>query len=275
MPKRFDRELGLILAWFLFPLVPVVLQEIYGQVSNYDFPNPSGTGPDPREWGWFVWIIMLGPLVGYGFLAGATMSLPDDDPPPRGRLRRLLGRRAVWVAFGPWWGALVCLGVYLGYTNLYSRLPGLFPRNSTFWRFMEEHRFVFYALMVLLVLIWAYSWLWPAWFAMRRAKRAGCWKRSLVHGIVLATTFIGSLFGSFWAATAAWRSYFFDPRIVRLLLVSLSLIGVSGCASTITHGQMRRRELFHALLVAWVIGLALMWRWWSRPRAGRPPAAPG
>jgi len=45
---------------------------------------------------------------------------------------------------------------------------------------------------------------------------------------------------------------------------------MSGCASTITYGELRRRELFHAMLIAWVLGLALMWRWWSRPRPGVP-----
>ena len=28
-----------------------------------------------------------------------------------------------------------------------------------------------------------------------------------------ALAFVGSLFGSFWAATSMWRSYFFDPRL--------------------------------------------------------------
>ena len=50
---------------------------------------------------------------------------------------------------------------------------------------------------------------------------------------------------------------------------------MTGCASTITYGEVRRRELFHAMLVAWVLGLALMWRWWSRPRKGNPPGCPG
>ena len=104
---------------------------------------------------------------------------------------------------------------------------------------------------------------------------AGRWRRSLVHGIVIAATFVGTLFGGFWVATAVWRSYFFDPRIVRLLVVAIGLTVMSGCASTITYGEVRRRELFHAMLVAWVLGLALMWRWWSRPRPGNPPMASG
>jgi hypothetical protein len=65
-----------------------------------------------------------------------------------------------------------------------------------------------------------------------------------------------------------WRSYFFDPRVMPLVALALGLVLLSGCSSTITHGEMRRRELFHAMLVAWVLGLALMWRWWSRRRPG-------
>jgi len=50
------------------------------------------------------------------------------------------------------------------------------------------------------------------------------------------------------------------------LVVGLALM--SGCGP-ITYGELRRRELFHAMLVAWVLGLALMWRWWSRARPRR------
>ena len=86
----------------------------------------------------------------------------------------------------------------------------------------------------------------------------------------MAAAFVGSLFGSFWAATSMWRSYFFDARFVPLALLAVGLAVMSGCAAPITYGDMRRRELFHAMLVAWVLGLALMWRWWSRPRGGHP-----
>jgi hypothetical protein len=88
--------------------------------------------------------------------------------------------------------------------------------------------------------------------------------------LAVALAFVGSLFGSFWAATALWRTYFFDPRVVPVVIAAVALVGMSGCTSTITYGELRRRELFHAMLVAWVLGLALMWRWWSRTRP-RPP----
>jgi hypothetical protein len=276
MPNRFRRELGLILAWLIFPLVPVVLEDVYYQVSSFNFDGARRVGPDPRVWGWLVWLIMLGPLLGYGFLAGATMSLPDEDLAPRRGLRRVLGRRTVWVAIGPWWGAVVCFGLFFGLLYLERLFPGLFnwvPQIRQSWQSTWAYWIISWALSILLVAIWAYSWLWPARAAMRRAARIGEWKHSLVRGIVIAGTFVGSLFGSFWAATTIWRSYFFDPRIVPLLLVALGLVVLSGCASTITYGEVRRRELFHAMLMAWVLGLALMWRWWSRPRPGNPPAA--
>ena len=277
MPNRFRRELGLILAWLIFPLVPVVLEDLYYQVSSFNFDGASRVGPDPRVWGWFVWLIMLGPLVGYGFLAGATVSVPDDDLAPRRGLRRLLGRRAVWVAIGPWWGAVLCFGLFSGLVYLEKLFPGLFkwvPQIQRSWQSTWAWWIISWFLAILVVAMWAYSWLWPARSAMRRAVRTGQWKRSLVRGIVIAGAFVGSLFGSFWVATTVWRSYFFDPRIVRLLLVAVGLAVASGCAGTITYGEVRRRELFHAMLMAWVLGLALMWRWWSRPRPGNQPGAP-
>jgi hypothetical protein len=54
-----------------------------------------------------------------------------------------------------------------------------------------------------------------------------------------------------------------------MLVLAVSLPMTCGCAAPITYGEMRRRELFHAMLVAWVLGMALMWRWWSR-RRGSP-----
>jgi hypothetical protein len=271
--KRFRRELGLIVAWLLFPLVPVVLEDIYYSVSNLSPGRAGNPGADPHDWSWLHWIIILGPLLGYGFLAGVTLRLPDDAARPRRWYRKLLARRAVWVAIGPWWGALACMGVFFGLSYAEQFWPGLAPYH---WQFPNswEGTWAAWALsrlfFTLLAGIWAYSWLWPAWSALGRAERAGEWKRSLVRGIMMAGGFVGSLFGSFWAATAMWRSYFFDSRVVPLLLLAICLAVMGGCTSTITYGEMRRRELFHAMLVAWVLGLALMWRWWSRPRREQP-----
>jgi hypothetical protein len=116
----------------------------------------------------------------------------------------------------------------------------------------------------------AYGWLIVAWAVIIRARRAGRAREALGRGLVMALGFVGSLFGSFWAITSTWHSYFFDTRIARLLLVAAGLTLVAGCASPETVGDIRRRDLFEALLTAWVIGLALAWRWWSRSRI-KPP----
>jgi hypothetical protein len=114
----------------------------------------------------------------------------------------------------------------------------------------------------------AYGWVVPASAAVRRARRAGCAWRSVRRGLAAALAFVGSLFGSFWAATEAWRGFFFDPRVVPALLAAMGVGLLCGCSATVTYGEVRRRELFHAMLVAWVFGLALLWRWWGRPRRG-------
>jgi hypothetical protein len=125
---------------------------------------------------------------------------------------------------------------------------------------------LWWVLAVFVVGILAYGWLWPAWAALRRAARIGRWRMYLYRGLIMALAFTDSLFGSFWAATVGLRSYFFDSRLVPLVAVAVGLAFLSGCGGPITYGELRRRELFHAMLVAWVLGLALMWRWWSRAR---------
>ena len=259
--------------------MPVVLEDLYFQVSDLDFSSSGRAGPDPRVWGWLVWISCSARSWAMGSWPARRCTCRTMIRPPRGRVRRLLSRRAVWVAIGPWWGTFVCMGVFFTFVYADRLFPGSFsPFPSAFrrsWKDTWAYWAGTWALSIAAVVIWAYSWLWPAWSALRRASALGQWSRSLVHGIVMAGTFVGSLFGSFWAATAVWRSYFFDPRIVPLLVVAVGLAVMSGCTSTITYGEVRRRELFHAMLVAWVLGLALMWRWWSRPRPGNPPMASG
>ena len=104
---------------------------------------------------------------------------------------------------------------------------------------------------------------------LRRARRLGRCCRALGRGLVAGLGFVGSLLGTFWAVTEGWRAYFFDPRIVPILVALGTLALTTGCAGPVTYGEVRRRELFQAMFMAWLLGLALIWRWW-RPRGGKP-----
>ena len=138
MLSRFLRAIRPIFSWLVFPLVPVFLEDLY-----YSNTNP---GPDPREWDWFSWITMLGPLLGYGFLAGATADIPDDVGTSRWGPRRLLRRRAVWVAIGPWcgwpigWGVLWGCGFLLSWFPAFQSLPeswkGTWKETAFVWIFL-------------------------------------------------------------------------------------------------------------------------------------------
>jgi hypothetical protein len=276
MGSPFRRELGLIVGWLIFPLVPVVLEDAYYQICALNVDSRARFGPDPRDWGWGLWFMMLGPLLGYGFLAGATVDLPDAVEPTSRWWRRLAARRSLWVAVGPWWSSLLLFAGILAYGYLLSLFPvgqnpappAPEPGKGTWGEPVME--WVSWALGWVLVAIfgvaWSCGWLWPAWAALRRAARTGRMRRALYRGLSVAVAFVGSLFGSFWAATSFWRTYFFDSTVAPLIVMAIGLAFTSGCAPTITYGELRRRELFHAMLVAWVLGLALMWRWWSRRR---------
>jgi hypothetical protein len=248
----------------IFPLVPALLAQSFHQTINI-------TQADPRDWSTSAWIILMGPLLGFGFLAGATVGLSDD--PGRRGFRAWLSRQAVWVAVGPWIGFVVCSAVAMslyGVGWLTERLagPGSAPRifGDAFWSN---------------VLIWSalvtasYGWLLIAIAAVRRARRAGRMWASLRLGVATSLAFVGSLIGAFWAVTESWRAYFFDTTLVRLLMVATvgtTMMSASGCAGQPTVGDVRRRELFGAMLLAWVVGLALCWRWWARSRP-KPPDA--
>jgi MFS family permease len=268
MKPGFPSGMGLALAWFAFPLVPTLLGTTYHQQWNEG-------GEDPRDWGWLTWLILTGPLIGYGFLAGATIDLPDD-PAHRGPSGWLL-KRSLWVGVGPWVGFLA--SKYLLYTSWFVQWA--YP-PSLAWSMsglLEGWFGSWFVWLPIWLYFWglgmgglAYGWLFVAWAALRRAWRLGRLRRSLAKGLAVAIGFVGSLFGSFWAITETWRAYFFDARIAPMLVAALSLGLMSGCAKTLTYGEVRRRELFQSMLMAWLLGLALAWRWWSRSRP-KPPGA--
>jgi hypothetical protein len=257
-----SRWSGLVsaLAWFFFPLVPALLGSTYYQDLNGSFMAPGVK--DPRDWDWLHWVFLTGPLIGYGFLAGATLDLPDE---PGIRIwQGWFSRRSLWVSLGPWAGFVAWAGILLGFLAVDWAYPAsrqwTFPRLPDGWWGTLVGWFM---TVILFYVAIAYGWLPFAWAALRRARRLG---RSLVRGLGFAVGFVGSLFGSFWAITEAWRSYFFDPRIVPALLAAATLALIAGCTPPETYGEVRRRDLFNAMLLAWLLGLALAWRWWSRSR---------
>ena len=238
MAGRLRREIGLIVAWLVFPLVPVVLEDWYYQICAFSLDSRWRFGPDPREWDWFLWVVMIGPLLGYGFLAGATADVPDDDRQGRRGWRWLAARRSVWVATGPWWGPLVLFAIWFGCGFLNGQFPALqtlaVPEPTSIKGTWAEPVLAWisgalaWVGIAFVAVIWAYGWLWPAWAALRRAARIGRLRRALYRGLAIALAFVGSLFGSFWAATSLWRSYFFDPRVMPLIVAAVGLSVTSG-----------------------------------------------
>ncbi|MDR3633620.1 MAG: hypothetical protein P4L84_07270 [Isosphaeraceae bacterium] len=258
--------LGGALAWLAFPVVPAVLSSFYHDAVNLSFDGHGG--PDPFEWDWSKWLTLLGPLLGFGFLAGATLDLPDD-PETRG-WRNWSARRAVWVAVGPWagllaWGTLVLLVMLVNMTfPQLAEMPILAQWSAAVSAPVRTVVWVIVAIFLVATL--CYAWLLPAVAVVRRARRCGRLGPVLQRGLAVMIAFVGSLLGTFWAVTQAMRSYFFDKTAVPILVASLSLAALTGCGSTVTYGEVRRRDLFQGLLVSWVLGLAILWRWWSRPR---------
>ena len=266
------------LAWMVFPLVPALL----GQTSHHTMNFGFGGGPDPREWDWPAWTILLGPLLGYGYLAGATLGLPENSL-ARG-WRRWLGRRWVLVGVVPWLGFVSAALLVFVVTRSLSAVKWLFPGADlslpSFFSQGDENSWAGWLtprLAVIVVVAWvAYAWLIAAWTLNRRAQKLRIAARCFYRGLASALIFAGSLFGAFWTITAVSRDYFFDRRIVPILILACGLLTLSGCSSNLTYGEVRRRELFQSLLLAWLVGMALAWRWWSRPRekVSGPPHPP-
>ena len=198
--------------WLAFPVVPLLAEDLYyGLCSHNPHPRAQG-GPDPYEWEWVQWGLVLGPLVGYGFLAGATWGVADE---PGGRWwRRWLAWRSAWVGLGPW------LGLWTGWAALMVVLlakrtlgaAGVVPvrwlalANPT----LEPGWWLGWAAGAWVSL----GWLLVARAALRRAGRAGRLGAAWGRGLGLALAFVGSLLGGYWAITMAWEGHYFDPTIV-------------------------------------------------------------
>jgi hypothetical protein len=256
------------LGWPVLPLVAALLGSAYHRTIN----DTLSGGADPHDWGWLTWVLLAGPLFGYGFLAGATLGLPDDHC--RRGVWAWLARRSVWVAIGPWLGFVVWSVVYFGLGFLENVAAWAYPARQEWtlpsfaaWQERWAGWLFLRAVTIGVLGSLAYGWLVVALAALRRARRLGRLGPTFRRGLAVALGFVGSLFGTFWAVTEFCRSYFFDPRKFPILIAAASLALTAGCAATVTYGEVRRRELFQALLMAWLLGLALCWRWWSRGRA--------
>ena len=231
------RGWGSALAWLAFPLVPTL-----AGTASYGFLNLSFDGhggPDPWDWDWINWAILAGPLLGYGFLAGATIGLPDD--PGRRGVRGWLARRSLWVGVGPWIGPLSAVAVFYGGSLVISWINRVFPERSAPCRPAPCRngcstcltQTVEYAVVAWISL----SWLLVALAVAPAREAAGSAPgRAIVRGLVGAIGFVASLFGTFWAITASWRSYFFDARVVPLLIAAACLCVMPGCQGTVTYG---------------------------------------
>lgn len=257
--------LGEALGWLLVTMLPVALATGYNEVAS--FLHNGDLPPDPRDWNWVVWALQLGPLLGFGFLAGATLRVPDPVFERRGP-GRWLRKRAFWVAVGPWLGLVMAAAVFLALSAI-EALIGLLrsappqpepPSSAPAPSWTQE-----LLLAVAMGAFLGYLWLIPAVAAVRRAKRIGLGWDAFQRGALVALAFVTSLFGGFWAATEAWRGFFFDARAFPVVIACASLALLAGCG-TPTYGEVRRRELFHVMLLSGTFGLALIWRWFSRQR---------
>jgi hypothetical protein len=261
LSARRESSAWAAIAWLIFPAVPVLIARSY-----HDTLNISRT--DPRQWDLGQFLILLGPPAGYAYLAGATACLPDGVE--RRGWRGWLARRAFWVGVGPWVGFLI--GALVLFTSsvvdwlLRKLLSG--QRVDAINRALTPEWTNSTTVGLCVFAFLAYAWLAFALAASRRAWRTGRVRKSLGWGLSVTVAFLGSLLGGFWAVTSTFRSFFFDPRVLKVAVVaSLSVGLIAGCSPPPTAGDMRRRELFQAMLMAWVLGLALIWRWLSRPRA--------
>lgn len=255
-----------VMSWFTPPLVAVILARAYYEtfaqlLAFIDHPK------EPRTWSAIDWIVQVGPLSGFAFLAGAALYSPTSNSPRR--LWRWLGSNTFAVAVAPWFGFL-CYGVVIalarGFELAWLQVVGQ-PLSIPRVAIPDPWSWILVVAFYVLTLIGA--WVWFAWAMLRRAAIAKRLRPALRSGLVACGMFLGSLFGVYWAVTEWFRAYFFDKRLPSLLFVCGILVlvaGMSGCGTPESVGELRRRGLFEAMLLAWVVGLVIFWRWWSRPR---------
>ena len=210
------RRIGQVAAaggWLAFPVVPLLAEDLYYSLFNAGLQPEALGGPDPYEWEREQWGLVLGPLFGYGFLAGATWGVADE---PGGRWwRRWLAWRSTWVGLGPWFGLWTGWAA-LTAARLAERVLAAAGMDAPArWLATAAPGPEFGAWIGLATGAWVgLGWLLVARAALRRAARAGRLGAAWARGLGLGVAFVGSLMGGYWAITAAWGGHFFDPTIV-------------------------------------------------------------
>ncbi len=213
----FFRNVVALAGWIAFPVVPLLVQDAYYSLCTAEMFRGKQLGPDPYDWEQATWALILGPLLGYGFLAGSTWKIADE--PGRSRWRSWLHRRSVWVGLGPWVGYLTVMATIMLFSWAVSMLRPILPAaspapasNATApvdpWRWVNIGFWLTLAAWVSL------GWMTVAVATLRRARRAGQIRAAFLRGSILAIGFAGTLFGGYWLITSWWRGYFFDPTIV-------------------------------------------------------------
>ena len=194
---------------------------------------------------------MLGPLLGYGFLAGATMRVPDDPARPRRLASKLAGAtgglggdRAV-VGRSRLYRGVLRTGVP-GKALSRSRAVGTreFPhpgrRPGLTWLAQVGCR------GSLLVVIWAYAWLWPAWFCVaaggadRPSGNARC-VRGIVDGRRVCRLALRQFLGGYRRCGEVTSLIL---ALCRCCSLAVGLAVMSGCSQ---HDHLRRDAAPRAL----------------------------
>ena len=197
--------------WLAFPVIPLLAEDTYHNLLTFESLSTQYGGPDPFDWDWIKWLLALGPLIGYGFLAGTTWGIEDGEV--KGWWS-VWSRRAIWVGLGPWLGLwiLMATAMTLGIAVRILAACGFDPHgpSAPSWPFGPK---VNEALVVVACVAVSLGWLPIARAALRRARMSGRIRSAWRTGLILAAAFLATLFGCYWCVTSFWGDYFFDATI--------------------------------------------------------------
>ena len=174
--------------------------------------------------------------------------------------------RSVWVAIGPWCGVVVWVALFVTLVACAGLLDQL-----TFLRHWKPPELVHWkGTRLEPVLAWvstALAWLFLVFFDVTWSLglALACLGRTAAGGAdrPIAPCVLPRPVHRARIRRLALRQFLGGHVFVAELFLRFSdnapdprggcLAMTSGCASTVTYGEVRRRELFHAMLVAWVL----------------------